>query len=240
MDDYPLAIVTGAAHRLGRFFALTLARMGYAILLHYHQSAEAAAATADEIRILDVPVYPVEADLTDLAQLQSLFTILDSIHPRLKVLINSAATMMRASLRTISADDWNATFDLNLRAPLLLTQGVAARMTEGGLVINVTDAGTEKAWTGFPAYLTSKYGLEALTRLQAKAYAPAIRVNAIAPGLVLPPVDFASEEWIKLVNRLPLKHPASLDEIALALEFLLKNESITGQTIVIDGGYSLL
>ena len=240
MPEYPLALVTGAAHRLGRAFALWLARQGYAILLHYHHSAEAAVATAEEIRALGMPVYPVAADLTDAAQIQSLFSTLDSLNLPLKILVNSAASMSRADLRTVSADDWDATLDLNLRAPLLLAQRAAERMTEGGLIVNVTDAGAFKNWNSFPAYTVSKAGLEALTRLLAKTYAPNIRVNAIAPGLVLPSENSSAEEWEKLVNRLPLKRPASLDEIIAALEFLLKNESVTGQTIVVDGGYSLI
>jgi NAD(P)-dependent dehydrogenase (short-subunit alcohol dehydrogenase family) len=240
MSEYSLALVTGAAHRLGRAFALTLARQGHAILLHYHRSSEAAASTADEIRALSVPVYLVEADLTDTSQIQSLFSQLDSYKLSLKVLVNSAAGMMRADLRTVSADDWDATLNLNLRAPLLLAQCAAQRMTEGGLIVNVTDAGAGKAWTGFPSYLVSKAGLEALTHMLAKAYAPNIRVNAIAPGLVLPTSDISAEEWEKLVSRLPLKHPVSLEEISLALVFLIRNESITGQTIVVDGGYSLI
>jgi NAD(P)-dependent dehydrogenase (short-subunit alcohol dehydrogenase family) len=240
MSEYSLALVTGAAHRLGRAFALTLARQGHAILLHYHRSSEAAASTADEIRALSVPVYLVKADLTDASQIQSLFSQLDSYKLSLKVLVNSAAGMMRADLRTVSADDWDATLNLNLRAPLLLAQCAAQRMTEGGLIVNVTDAGAGKAWTGFPSYLVSKAGLEALTHMLAKAYAPNIRVNAIAPGLVLPTSDISAEEWEKLVSRLPLKHPVSLEEISLALVFLIRNESITGQTIVVDGGYSLI
>jgi NAD(P)-dependent dehydrogenase (short-subunit alcohol dehydrogenase family) len=112
-------------------------------------------------------------------------------------------------------------------------------MLKGSLIVNVTDAGVGKQWTGFPAYMVSKTGLETLTRLQAKTYAPNIRVNAIAPGLVIPSRKKSVEDWEMLVNRLPLKHPVSLDEIAIALEFLLKNESVSGQTIVVDGGYSL-
>jgi NAD(P)-dependent dehydrogenase (short-subunit alcohol dehydrogenase family) len=240
MAENPLALVTGAAHRLGRIFALTLAQQGYAVLLHYHLSADAVLVTADEIRALGVPAYTVGADLTDPDQIQSLFTTLDSLNLRLKVLVNSAAGMRRADLRTISGDEWDVTLNLNLRAPLLLAQRAAERMTEGGLIVNVTDAGVGKTWTGFPAYLVSKAGLETLTRLLAKTYAPTIRVNAIAPGLVLPSTIISKIEWEKLVSRLPLKHPASPDEIAVALEFLLKDESITGQTIVVDGGYSLI
>ncbi len=189
MVDYPLALVTGAAHRLGRSFALTLARHGYAILLHYHHSTEAAARTAEEIRILGVPVHTVKADLTDPAQIQSLFSTIDSVNLRLKILVNSAAGMRRTHLETVSVENWDATLNLNLRAPLLLSQQAVERMDEGGLIVNVTDAGVGKNWTGFPAYLVSKAGLEVLTRLLAKTYAPNIRVNAIAPGLVLPPAD---------------------------------------------------
>ena len=238
--EFPLALVTGAAHRLGRALALSLARQGYAILLHFHHSAEKAAATADEIRSTGVPVYLAQADLTDANGLASLFSVLDSLPNQLRVLVNSAAIMQRADVRTLSAADWDATLALNLRVPFLIAQQAAKRMADGGLIVNVTDAGTAKAWTGFPAYTVSKAGLESLTCLLAKAYAPKIRVNAIAPGLVLPSENVTSEEWEKLVARLPLKHPASLEDVAAALEFLLKNESVTGQTIVVDGGYSLL
>lgn len=240
MHEYPLALVTGAAHRLGRTFALTLARQGYAILLHFHHSIKDAASTANEIRSLGVPVFLMEADLTKVQQIQSLFSRLDTLDFQLKVLVNSAAGMKHADLRTITVEDWDANFNLNLRGPLLLAQQSAQRMSNGGLIVNVTDAGVGKAWTGFPAYLVSKAGLEVLTRLMAKTYAPSIRVNAIAPGLVMPSADIAPKEWEKLIERLPLKHPVSLEEIGLALEFLIKNESVTGQTLIVDGGYSLI
>jgi pteridine reductase len=240
MGEYPLALVTGAAHRLGHSFAMTLARLGYAILLHYHHSFDAAASTADEIRSLHVPVYLVKADLTKKDQIQSLFSSLDSLDYRLKVLVNSAAVMTFGGLRAISVDEWDYTLDLNLRAPFILAKNAAERMMGGGVIINVTDAGDGKIWTDYPAYLVSKSGLESLTRLLAKTLAPEIRVNAIAPGLVLPSKDLSTDRWNKLVGRLPLKHSASLEEITLALEFLLKNGSVTGQTIVVDGGYSLI
>ena len=113
-------------------------------------------------------------------------------------------------------------------------------MTAGGLIVNVTDAGAGRPWTGFPAYTVSKAALESLTHLLAKAYAPRIRVNAIAPGVVLASENVTQEEWERLVSRLPLKQPTAAEDVTAALEFLLKIESITGQTIVVDGGYSLL
>lgn len=238
--EIPLALVTGAAHRLGHAFAMALARQGYAILLHYNRSGEEAISTTLEIRKIGVPVYPVQADLTKMSGIYALFSILDSIPYEFRVLVNSAGIMQRGDIRSLSRKDWDTTMALNLRAPFLLAQKVAPIMAEDGLIINVTDAGAGRAWINFPAYTISKAGLESLTRVLAKALAPKIRVNAIAPGLVLPSGNITPEEWQKLVDRLPLKHPASLEEISAALEYLLKNNSVTGQTIVVDGGYSLI
>jgi len=240
MSETPLALVTGGAHRLGRAFGMTLARQGYAILLHYHRSAEKAAVTAEEMRALDIPVYMVQADLSSMTSLHSLFSTLDTLPHRLKVLVSSAAVMPRGDVRSLSADNFDAALALNLRAPLLCAQEASKRMEDGGLIVNVTDVGAQKAWSGFPAYTVSKAALESLTRLLARSLAPKIRVNAIAPGLVLPSEYVSEKEWKRLVERLPLKRPASVDEITSALEFLLENEYITGQTIVVDGGYSLL
>lgn len=240
MSTIPLALVTGGARRLGRAFALALARQGFAILLHYHHSEEEAAATADAIRALGMPVYPLQVDLTSSTNIESLFSNLDTLPHPLKVLVNSAALMPRGDVRTLSAVDFDAAIALNLRAPFLCAQEAAKRMEAGGLIVNVTDVGAQKAWSGFPAYTVSKAALESLTRVLARSLAPKIRVNAIAPGLVLPSEHVSPEEWERLVGRLPLKRPASVDEIAAALEFLLKNEYITGQTIVVDGGYSLI
>jgi pteridine reductase len=244
MAGFPLALVTGGAHRVGRIFALALARRGHAVLLHYHASAGPASETAGEIRALGVPVFPLAADLTTddgiAAVLSALDTRLAELGQSLKVLVNSAAVMNRGDVRDLPAAAWDETFALNLRAPFLLAQGAARRMTGGGLIVNVTDAGADKAWTGFPAYTVSKAALESLTRLLARACAPGIRVNAIAPGLVLPSDKVSAGEWERLVKRLPLGRPATEDEIAAALEYLLVNESVTGQTLKVDGGYSLI
>ncbi len=236
----PLALVTGAARRLGRVLALTLAQRGYAIALHYYHSGQAAQDTAAAIRALGLPAYPLQADLRATAEIEALFAALDGLPHPLKVLVNSAAVMARADVRTVSTEEWNATLALNLTAPFLCARRAAERMSQGGLIVNVTDAGARRAWSGFPAYIVSKAGLEALTRLLARAYAPTVRVNAIAPGLVLPSEEMPAEEWQRLVARLPIPRPARESEIASALEFLLTNEYLTGQTLTVDGGYSLL
>lgn len=232
----PLALVTGAAHRLGKAFALTLARVGYDIVLHYHRSSDAALQTKAEIESLSRRVALAQADLTDPGQIHSLLSAFDS----LDVLVNSAAFMPNGTVDVLSLEDWDTSLDLNLRAPFLLAQECAKKMTHGGLIVNITDVGAQKVWSRYPSYTVSKVALESLTKILARALAPGIRVNAIAPGFVLQSDIVPAEEWKRLINRIPLKRPARTEEISSALEFLLANEYITGQTIVVDGGYSLI
>lgn len=232
----PLALVTGAAHRLGKVFALTLARHGYDITLHYHRSMDEALQTRLEIESVGRSVTLAQADLTDPSQIESLLSNIEQV----KVLVNSAAFMPSGNVDLLSLENWNTSLDLNLRAPFLLAQEASKKMTAGGLIVNITDVGAQKSWSRYPSYTVSKAALESLTRILARAYAPRVRVNAIAPGFVLQSDIVTSEEWERLINRIPLKRPARTEEIASALEFLLHNEYITGQTIVVDGGYSLV
>ena len=225
---------------MGHDFAIALARMGYAILLHCHQAVDKAKALAGEIQAIGVPANFYQCDLSDPVQIDSLFSFVDSLGFNLKVLISSAAVMNRGDLQKIAPNEFDTTMDLNLRAPLLCAQYAALRMKSGGLIINISDIGAQKNWTGYPIYVVSKAGLEMLTRLLARTYAPAIRVNAIAPGLVYESANLHSGEWNKLVQKVPLQRAARPEEVVGALEFLIKNDYITGQTIVVDGGYSLL
>ncbi|MBM3125864.1 MAG: SDR family oxidoreductase, partial [Chloroflexi bacterium] len=107
-------------------------------------------------------------------------------------------------------------------------------------IVNVTDVGARKTWKRYPSYVITKAALESMTSMLARSLAPAIRVNAIAPGLILRSTHTAEEEWSALTARLPMRRPGDLDELTSALEFLIKNNYITGQTITVDGGYSLL
>ncbi|HLE92910.1 MAG TPA: SDR family NAD(P)-dependent oxidoreductase, partial [Anaerolineales bacterium] len=141
MSPRPLALVTGAAHRLGKVFALTLARHGFDILLHYHQSLDAALQTQAEILTVGRRVILAPADLTDPVQISSLLSKVES----LSVLVNSAAFMPIGNTENLSIENWDASLDLNLRAPFLLAQACARKMTEGGLIVNITDVGAQKA-----------------------------------------------------------------------------------------------
>ncbi len=237
----PLALVTGAAHRLGRELALELAQRGYAIAVHYHHSRQKAENTLAEIQAIGVPAFLFEADLTNPEEIIALFAQIDALPHPFRLLVNSAALMFKADLQTITPEEWDNALAINLRAPLLCAQQAAKRMgAEGGLIVNITDAGAQRTWTGFPAYVVSKTALEALTRLLARSLAPLIRVNAIAPGLIFPPDAMPDGDWQRLVTRLPLRRKGEPEEIRQALAFLLSDPYITGQTIVVDGGYQLI
>jgi NAD(P)-dependent dehydrogenase (short-subunit alcohol dehydrogenase family) len=236
----PLALVTGAAHRLGRAIALGLAQRGYAIGLHYNQSGQAAQSTAAELEAQGIPVVRLQANLRQPAEIDGLFEQIAATPYPLQVLVNSAGVMPRQDLLTLDPAEWDATLTLNLRAPWLMARGAAKLMKTGGAIINISDAGAGLPWTGYPAYTISKAGLETLTRLLARALAPVIRVNAVAPGLILPAEQLPAGEWERLVNRLPLRQSGSPQDIVDAVLFLVNSPHITGQTLVVDGGYQLI
>src|SRR6185436_18430912 len=186
-----IALVTGAAHRLGKSFALTLARLGYDIVLHYRSAEEAALQTKAELESLSSSVTLAPAYLTDPAQISTLINKIES----LDVLVNSAAFMPSGNVNALSIENWDTALDLNLRAPFLLAQAASQKMTDGSLIVNISDVGSQKAWSRYPSYTVSKAALESLTRILARALAPKIRVNAIAPGFVLQSDIVTDEEW---------------------------------------------
>ena len=239
-EALPLAVVTGAAHRIGLAIALELARQGYAIGLHYHRSAEKVEAAAEQVRAMGAPVYLLPADLSDPAQVEDLFLRIATLGHPLKVLVNSAAVMPRGDLREMPVEEWDGTLDLNLRAPWLCAKAAARLMEGGGCIVNISDTGANKLWTTYPAYTVSKSALETLTRLLAKALAPQVRVNAVAPGLILPSAEVPGEVWQRLVDRLPLKTAGSPEDVARAVLFFVQNSYVTGQILAVDGGYGLV
>ncbi len=235
-----LAVVTGAAVRLGKSIALTLANKGYAIGLHYHHSEEAARQTAEEIEKVGVPVFLLRADLRNDQEIRRMFEQVAECGLPLKALVNSAAVMPKQDLLTISLEEWDAVMNINLRAAWLCAVEAAQQMQPGSVIIQISDTGARKVWTGYPVYVISKAGLEVLTRLLARRLAPHIRVNAIAPGLILRGENTPAEEWERLVQRLPMGQSGSEDEISRAVLFLLESMYITGEVLVVDGGYGLI
>jgi NAD(P)-dependent dehydrogenase (short-subunit alcohol dehydrogenase family) len=235
-----MALVTGGAKRLGKAIVLGLAKRGYAIGLHYHNSSKEAYELADELDMLGVPVLMLSADLKNPSEIKRIFKKIDTAGYPLKLLVNSAALMDRKPLAKTSIKDWDSLFALNVRAVWQLSMLAAERMGEGGVIINISDVGAQRAWGGFGAYSITKAAVNSLTMVLAQSLAPKIRVNAVAPGLVLPAENLPAEGWNRLVQKTPLNRSVSISAITNTIDFLLDNTYVTGEIIAVDGGRQLV
>ena len=244
-----VALVTGGAHRVGKAIALGLAREGMHVVVHYGSSEAAARDTVAEIKSLGVRALTAQADLHDLAQIRALFEAVAAEFGRLDVLVNSAASFVRQPFDEIGLDDWKDVLQVNLRAPFLCTQHAAHLMRratrppdEPAAIINIADLSGVYPWRGYVQHGVSKAGLIHLTKVTAYELAPTIRVNAIAPGAVLPPpgVDPQGETWSNIGARTPLGRTGHPDYVAQTVVFLARNDYITGALIPVDGGEHLI
>lgn len=237
------ALVTGAGGRLGRAMALALGTDGWAVAVHYRGSAEGAQETAALIRAAGGKAEIVACDLSDEGQRSDLFgqirTLLDM---PVTLLVNSASTFAEDSAAGHTREDWDHHFEPNLRAPVHLAQQLAAHLPEGerGLVVNLIDQKVLKLNPLFFTYTLSKAALWQATQTLAQALAPAVRVNAIAPGPTLQsvhqtPAQFAAEKAATLTGE-----GSSPEEIVRALRYLVSASSVTGQMIACDGGQHLM
>jgi NAD(P)-dependent dehydrogenase (short-subunit alcohol dehydrogenase family) len=235
------ALITGAAHRVGRAIALRLAQEGCNIALHYHAAAEEAEQTLSEIRACAVEARTYQADLRSHEEIQALFKSIERDFARLDILVNSAAIMQRIVFQEVTLEDWNTTIDLNLRAVFFCTQAAVKIMgAEGGVVINISDIAGLQPWVDFPVHSISKVGVEMLTKVAALEFAPTVRVNAVAPGPILKPERMDDQRWEQIGEELPLGKSGEPGDVTEAIVFLLNNQFITGETLVVDGGNQLI
>ena len=237
-----IALVTGSARRLGRAIALAMARRGCHLMIHFHRSAQGAEDTVAEIKSLGVHAAAVQADLSQEDGIRTLFEALDQAYGGLDLLVNSAAIMERKDLLAVSQEDWRRTIDLNLRGAFFSLQHAAERMKArgGGAIVNISDVAALQPWKRYPVHSISKAGVEMLTKVAALALAPEIRVNAIAPGLILRPEFTDQKRWKKLAQALPLGREGSASDVVDAVIFLFENDYITGETLIVDGGRMLV
>ena len=236
-----VALVTGAAHRVGKAIALELARNGAYIALHSHgASPEMVEQTRQEIMALGVQVIPFTANLSQTDAPKQLINAIQAAFGRLDVLVNSASNFKSNRLPDVSLEDWNTTLAINLTAPFLLTQQGAQLMMHndppGGVIINICDKGAIDPWVDFAAHGISKAGLLALTKLSAVSLAPQIRTNAIIPGLVLKPERTPDDRWQALAAQTPMQHPGSAEDVARAVAYLAREPYLNGAVIHVDGG----
>ncbi|MCC6905326.1 MAG: SDR family oxidoreductase [Anaerolineae bacterium] len=240
-----VALVTGAARRVGRGIAFALARAGASVAIHYHTSDQEALETLDLIRRPGIRAEAIRADLADPDEIRHLFNAVQQTFGRLDILVNSASAFTRRGFLDLSLEEWDAGIAVNLRAPFLCSQRAARLMLSQeitGSIINIADTIGERPWASYPEHAISNAGLLMLTRVSAKALAPnRIRVNAVIPGPVLRPSGMPDERWKQIVGALPLPHQGDgTAYVAQAVLSLVQNEFITGAALHVDGGEGLL
>ena len=211
--------------------------MGYRIALHYNSSAGPAEEAASEFRQkgAQVELFPWDLARPDVSELIQAVT---ERFEDLNVLVNSASVYDQADIRGTDAELFDRQMNVNLRAPYLLTRAFAEH-AGGGNVVNIVDNKIAYNQNKYAAYLLSKKSLAEFTRLAALEFAPAIRVNGIAPGVVLPAEGRSAEYIAWREQGIPLKRKGSPDNLNRALKFILENDFVTGQVLMIDGGESL-
>jgi NAD(P)-dependent dehydrogenase (short-subunit alcohol dehydrogenase family) len=230
-----VVLVTGAAKRIGRGIALRLAREGARLAIHYHGSEQEARATAAECG--DAPVF--KANLERVAEIERLFSDVETHFGRIDMLVNNAARFTRIPALDVTEADWDFVHSVNLKATFFCCQQAARRMIagDGGRIVNLSSLGGLRPWSQHAHYCASKAGVIMLTRALAKAFAPKVTVNSVAPGVI--PFGEPDDRVQRLISKTPAQRGGTPDEIADAVVFFLTTSNfITGQVLAVDGGLS--
>jgi len=234
-----VALVTGAAKRLGRAVALRLAEEGADVAVHYRTSQPEAQDAVKEIEKLGKRAVAFGADLGSVDEIKRLIDQAGKHFGRLDILVNSAANFLPASMVSTTEEIWDAALDTNLRAPFFCAQAAAPWLRRAqGVIINFADTGGLLGWTGYIPHSVSKAGVIMLTKVLAKALAPEVRVNAIAPGTITMAGD--PPEWeADYIKLAPLRRSGQPSDITDSVLFLVRSKFITGHVLMVDGGRTL-
>jgi len=238
-----VALVTGAARRIGAECVRHLHQSGLNIVLHYRNSGTEAENLAGELnRIRQDSVKLLQGDLQNIASIPKLIEQTQTAWGRLDVLINNASTFYPTAIGEITEQDWDTLMGANLKAPLFLAQAASDELRRNhGCIVNITDIHAERPLKGYPVYSIAKAGLVMLTKSLARELAPEVRVNAVAPGAILwPEAAHHQAEHQAIINRTALKREGEPADIARTVEFLVNHAPyITGQVVSVDGGRTL-
>ena len=231
-----VVLITGAAKRIGRDIALRLSREGAKIAIHYNTSRDEAERTAQECAAAEI----FQADLENVGEIRRMFDDLQSRLGRLDALVNNAARFTMKDPLEITEADWDFIHSVNLKAVFFCCQNAARLMNQngiGGHIVNISSLGGLRPWSQHAHYCASKAGVVMLTKALAKAFAPTITVNSVAPGVI--PYGPTDARVDRLICRTPAGRPGTGDEIADGVLFFLRASNfITGQILAIDGGLS--
>jgi 3-oxoacyl-[acyl-carrier protein] reductase len=237
-----VALVTGGGRRIGREIALTLARAGADVVVNYSQSKPGAEATAGEIRRYGARSFAVRADVARPAQVTAMFRRVEKEFGRLDILVNNAGIFFPARWDKLAEKDWDRILGINLKGAFFCAQAAAKLMLKRkrGRIINISSLGGIQAWPGYMHYCCSKAANIMLTRCLAKALAPDIQVNSVAPGTILFPDEKRTPEIRRKIAAIPLKKSGTAQDIAEMVLYLAASaDFITGQVFVVDGGKSI-
>ena len=235
-------LVTGGAKRVGRRLCERLSAAGHAVVIHANRNAAEAQQLCDELRARNPNTWTLAADLADVHAASALVSRAAQLAGGpLDTLVNSASVFDYDAPGAMKADVFDLAMAVNLRAPGLLSDNFIAQADAGrdNAIINILD---QKLWNmnpDFYSYTMSKAGLLAATDMLARAFAPKVRVNAIAPGLLLPSFDQTQAEFETAASRNPMGRPIDVDDVGAALDFLMATRSLTGQVIHVDNGQRL-
>lgn len=233
-----VALVTGGAIRVGKAITLMLARAGAHVVINYHSSAQAAQATAEEASALGVQALAVQCDVADPDAVQAMAQQVMDRFGGVDILINSASYFGKITVPTHDLEMWRRVTRISVDGAFYVTNALAGSMRErgGGAIVNIVDLSAWNPWPGFTAHAVGKAGLLALTHQLALELAPAIRVNAVAPGAVLAPPEYGAEQRAAVAARTLLDRWGSAEDVAAAVRFLIEADYVTGETITVDGG----
>jgi NAD(P)-dependent dehydrogenase (short-subunit alcohol dehydrogenase family) len=234
METKRRVLITGSAKRIGRVIAIELARRGFAVAIHYNRSRAEAERVAEECG--GVPVF--QADLAHVEEIRRLFAEVSERFGTLYGLVNNAARFTRFDPLDITEADWDFIHNTNLKGTFFCCQEGAKQMLagEGGRIVNISSLGGVRPWADHAHYCASKAGLIMLTKALAKAWAPRITVNSVAPG-VIPFGNDVDATVQRMIDATPMRRAGTPEEIAEAVHFFLTGpEFVTGQTLVVDGG----
>lgn len=229
-------LVTGAAKRIGRAIALRLAREGARVGIHYLRSEAEARRTAEECGGAAL----FRANLESVAEIERMFREVDERLGGIYGLVNNAARFMRREALEITERDWDFIVDVNLKATFFCAKEAALRMRRqgGGRIVNLSSLGGLRPWAARVHYSASKAGVIMLTKALAKALAPEIAVNSVAPGVI--PFEDIDAEGLRMIEETPARRGGTPEEVADAVVYFLKASNfITGQILALDGGLSL-
>ncbi len=232
-----VALVTGAGRRVGRAIAVALGEQGMRVIVHYNESVGGARDTAQLIDDAGGMASLARADLSDVNACEQLIDGIVLEHGELHTLVNSAAIMLRTPVGDVSQHDWDSMYAVNVRAPFFLSQRAAEPLRRAtGNIVNIADLAAFETWTGYVPHGMTKAAVVQMTRALAHAMAPDVRVNAVAPGVVMLPEGFSDEQAERLRCTTPLERIGTPEDVAQAVVYLTQADFVTGEVIRVDGG----